>query len=380
MDIRFKPTLQVIAYSRAARGILYTFDLERLKWQFMSRSKTRFDDYVQQMEEKVFDNVENAFQHVTAVSRSKNERCLEVKPKVTKQLAGVAMTLALEVKNWYQCHRHILRASNLYLRRKLIWFSFGIIDRFKTAQNFVQDEKLDIFERFHLACKYYFESDLKMLWENMSVDNKAKIKERVPDRSLEIHLRVLQRNGTIDWDQLSLTERTGHFFTDNCMGLRYYFPKLKGRIIKSRCIDVATSCIGIHHFDLYSCLSGMEMYEINYILGRLKSSNVFVIFNTFLHWPLQNMFLNFAINFMPYIGPDVFHDLIQIMLFEKIEIGWQDSQYIDLLKSLCMRMPAKYVDHIKKDTKNYSVLKRVLKNPRPFNLEEYRRYIDNYRR
>ncbi|GFR14945.1 uncharacterized protein TNCT_227121 [Trichonephila clavata] len=381
MNIRFRPTLQVIACSRAARGVLYTFDLEILKTKFMIYSNVRFDDYVQYMEEKVSDIVTKAFQHVFATSRARNEQCLNVKPEVTKQLIGVVMTSALEVRNWYQWHRRMLSERNIYLKNRLTWFSFGIIDRFKTARNFVQDEKLNIFERFHLACKYYLETDLKMLWENMSVDDKANIQERIPNsRSLEIQLRMLQRNSTIDWDQLSLTERKGNFFNDNYEGIRYYFTKLKGQIVRCQCITSAVNYPGTHHFDLYSCLSRMDKGEINFTLDRLRSEKLFVIFKSFLHWPLQSMFLKFALNFKQYIDSDVLRNLIQIMLFEKIEIGWQDCQYNILLKSLCFVMPEEFVDHVKKDEKVYSVLKRVLKNPMPFDLEEYRHYIDNYRK
>ncbi|GFY43230.1 uncharacterized protein TNIN_437301 [Trichonephila inaurata madagascariensis] len=162
MRISFWPLLQLIAYTQIAQGILYTFGIEILKYGFIPEGL--YQNYVLQIEKKIGSIILPVNTSNLDPISSAKRTCLPI--EVQEQLVGLVMTLSLEIENWFECHTGILLRDNLYLRRKIAWYSTGIIDRFETARIFIEDESLSIKRRFQLAFKYYFEKNARKLWED----------------------------------------------------------------------------------------------------------------------------------------------------------------------------------------------------------------------
>ncbi|GFT68977.1 uncharacterized protein TNCV_1804871 [Trichonephila clavipes] len=210
MMIDFWLTLQLIAYARLAQSILYTFNLEILKRRFMLHLNVH-PTYLKAIEEKV------------------NKIILPT--VVRKKLVGVVTSLAWEVHKWFNCHGHLFQDTNLDLRNKLHWYSFGIIDRQQTAENFILDENLNIGERFHLALKYCLEEEVHILWINMSIKNRLQEFERLRRTgTIEVWYETIDRCAPIDLEALSSNERPCFVF-ENYLGLRSYFTNLRCSIL-----------------------------------------------------------------------------------------------------------------------------------------------------
>ncbi|GFY68985.1 uncharacterized protein TNIN_14661 [Trichonephila inaurata madagascariensis] len=355
MTIDFWPTLQLMAYARLAQSILYTFNLEILKRRFMFHLNVR-PTYLKAIEEEV------------------NKRII---PTVfRKKLIGVVTSLAWEVYKWFDCHGHFFQDSNLDLRNKLHWYSFGIIDRRQTADNFILDGNLNIRERFHLACKYCLEEDVHMLWMNMLTEDQ--IHEFVRLRktgTIEIWNKTLYRNDLIDFEELSFNERLCFVF-ENYLGLRNYFSNLRGSLLRCQCFYFALECRRVHHFDLYSCLVRMNADdELNFMLISFPDLDFSKLFQIFLQWPFQNMFLDVVTNFQGYINEHVFYDLVQFILFEKLDC-WQDHPY-EKLFVLFWNLFGRYEDHVKKDAYMCAIVKYVLDNSEDFDRRKYWSFIDS---
>lgn len=361
----FWPSLQHIAYSRVAKEILYSFDLEHLKNESMDEGFIR-TEHIEQIEEKVstfvLPSFDTTFSRLSlAPTRPKEKKDMILPIEVQKKLTGVVMALFLEVKNWFISHTFILFANNLDLRNRLVWFPFGIIDCFQTARNYVQDDDWNIEERLHLACKYYFEDDVQMLWTCMSFEERFSFQRRHRRiRIIELWLHVLSRNEPLDWEQISRNEMH-NFFSDNFLGMRYYFTKLRAPNGRYMCIFCSLGHRCAHHFDLYSCVSLINNDELHEIFTRLPSSELFRFFKCFLQWPFQNIFTDVVNNFQQHFNGDVFHDLVTFISINKVLMGWKDHQYVALLDHIWNLMADKYEDYVKNDTEIYEIVKVLLK-------------------
>lgn len=346
MSIRFWPPLQLLTSAKIAQGILYTFDLKILKYGFMPIGRAH--NYIQQIEEKVSSIILPVTSN-TEPTNSTDEQKEKFLPKeVQKKIVGIVMTLTLEIVNWFECHKNIIFNDNLYLRDRLAWYSTGIIDRFETARIFIEDGSLSIQESFHLAFKYYLKNHIVTLWEGMSFDEKSYFAKYDWSHNF-IRYWMIQKSISIDWSRISHDTSGQDFFRENILGLRYYFTKIKDSERRFQCILSALKNEKVHHFDLYSMLSRLDVDELNAAFTRLPSKEIYRIFECFLHWPFQIIFMDVVNQFRVHVTKEIFLDLIRFIFYEKVQEAWQDYEYRDILKHLWYSMPVQHRRYVHKD-------------------------------
>ncbi|GFQ83785.1 uncharacterized protein TNCT_357741 [Trichonephila clavata] len=117
--VLFWPSLQLLAYARITQGILYTFDLETLKYKFIPEGLIR-TDFIQQVEEKISTIVvtvsAETFLRLSAVPAEMDGVIHMVLPtKFQKQLMGIVIAMRLELKKWFKAHDVILHDDDLHL-------------------------------------------------------------------------------------------------------------------------------------------------------------------------------------------------------------------------------------------------------------------------
>lgn len=374
MTISFFPSLQLIASAKVAQGILYTFDLEIMKSEFL----TFWDQmqYIQQIKEKVsvitLPKFEDTFSRLSiAPTKSEKVKHLILPAEIQEQMVGLIMALQLEVKHWLESHSFISRCSELNLKNGLVWFSFGILDRFKTAQNYIQGGKLNIDGRFHLACKYYFKDAMRMLWGSMSSEDKLFYNSYLSvSESKELVEHVLNKQTPLRWEYF-LRNKGKCFFCANYLGMRYYFTELQLPEMRYLCISYALAYDRVHYFDLYWCLSLINDNELNAILTRLPKIYIHRVFECFLNWPFQFMFLDVTNNFRQHINKEIFFKLIRIILVDKIGWRFQDYPYIELFECFWHSTSEQCKNLVKKDANMYALVKYILGNSYSFDMIEY---------
>ncbi|GFS56130.1 uncharacterized protein NPIL_436921 [Nephila pilipes] len=356
MNITFWPPLQLLAYSKIAQAVLYTFDIDALKDDFMLGGYFS-DDYAQKIKCKV--------------------SSIPLSTAIQQRLVGIVLTLGTEVVKWFRSHEDILRDTKLNFQNKISWFSFGIIDRFETARSLIRDQNLNIHKRFVLASKYYLEEDVRMLWMCMSENEQKYINRSIElPRSIRHWLKKLYKGTQFDWTEMSLIVKTGEFFCRNHLGLRYYFPKFKKLEDRLYCILNAMRHEETHHFDLYFCLSHMNVKEQNHVFNQLLEYERQKVIELFLNWPLQILFLDVLDCTMLCVTVNIIHGIINFILLERLKKRWEDHEYIYVLKRLWEKSPSLYKKKLEEDKIIYPELMLVFESSDSLDSERYLNYLE----
>ncbi|GFU35312.1 uncharacterized protein NPIL_288821 [Nephila pilipes] len=374
MNIYFWPTLELLAYARFARGILYTFDSETL---------LHHNYNMDQIKEKVSTTripvYELSFTRTTSDSTNstKLQIHLPLPTNIQNRLVHIVSELGLEIKMWFSSRRkRILKYRiNFDVRNVLSWRSIGIIDRFETARNLIRNENFQMNPRLYIACKYYFEEDAQRLWKNLSF-NDRKLIRRKWERSISMShwYRALVNRETLDWAQISPNLTDDEFFLRNYEGIPYYFRRLQGREIRYKCISTCLEFRLLRPFDLYFCLHQFNANEFNEVITRLTKYQMFPLFESFLHWPLQSKFLDVVNSLKTRMRKEIFILLISLLL-TKLECGREDYEYANILKIFWNEFPSL---HSSFDDDEQDMLRRindVLNTPSLFESNDFQKFI-----
>ncbi|GFU09025.1 uncharacterized protein NPIL_462011 [Nephila pilipes] len=337
MGVSFWPSLELIAYARLARGILYTFDFETLKCNFKIDGIIS-DDYIKRIKDKISTCKIPAFETILTrfalepINITNQQIYLPLPKKIQEKLVRIVLALVTEVKLWFDCHTDTnLYKLNFDVWNTLSWLSSGIIDRLETARILIRDENVDVGERFYFACKYYFEEDAHALWKKYPETKDILEFMCIWTDSARYWKNALMGGTALNWEQISLSNKT--FFIRNLMGIRCCFTRLQGLEIKFECIESGLISGWMHHCDLYYCLSQMNVDELRFVFRRLSQYQLCKMFKCFRLWPFQLMFLDILNSFKTYITDDILHDLISF-LKKKEKEPHQDYAYADILRLL----------------------------------------------
>ncbi|GFT98610.1 uncharacterized protein NPIL_666471 [Nephila pilipes] len=370
MDVYFWPPLQLLVYARIAREIMYTFDSGKLV----------NGDYTREVYEKVSRIRLPACRHIAyeRTNSTEHQILLPLPTNNQNKLVHIALNIGVEIEKWFTNHGgYFERETNINVRNILSWRSTGIIDRLETARVMIQNERLNITERFRFACEYFFEEDAKNLWRIMSPYMREQFCMEFHNKGRLFWLNVLDnQHVTLDWELISLNITGDQFFVLNSMGIPYFFKRLHGREIRYECI---ISCLDLvhdvfHPFDLYFCLHRLNAEEVNYIFTRLPKNLMYIVFESFLEWPLQFMFLDVTNSFRIHINGDIFLSLVCV-LFHKLVYVYEDCEYADLFKSFWEAFSSQYGSFVEQHRILNKIVNYVLNAPLPFNVEDCGNFI-----
>ncbi|GFT16862.1 uncharacterized protein NPIL_184941 [Nephila pilipes] len=380
MDVRFWPPLQLLAYARAALGILYTFDSEYI---------TSNSYNMEQVKEKVsairVPVSETSFSPIATkpTNFTDHQNYLPLPNKIQNKLVHIVLELMVGIDNWFFTNENslLIFENNFDLRNVLSWRSTGVIDRIETARGLIRNETLNIIHRCRFACEYYFEEEAQNLWTNISRPDRLKFRRKWRNHKGMRHwLRALKNRSALDWEQITLDARDVEFFKTSEEGIPYFLTRLKDREIRYRCIvfwlDMVTGIIS--PLDLYFCLHQLSADELNDVFTRLPKDLMHDIFESFLYWPLQNIFLGMVSSLKTHINGEIFLSLICVFL-DKLELGWGDYEYEDLLKSFWKALSSQYDSFTEKQNILNKIVNYVLKAPVPFNIGDCHNFISNER-
>ncbi|GFW90714.1 uncharacterized protein TNCV_2417111 [Trichonephila clavipes] len=339
MNTRFWPSLELVAQVKFALGILCNFEFRTFHADFLDA-----DEHIEQ-------------QCYTCIYQMLSTFCLPNKTRA--RIIDIIRILAAEIKIWCGCHKELLLVAELNYWNRIRWYSHGTIDYFETARTLFQDENLGLKHRFELGCKYYFESDVHMLWKNMSRDDRVFLWKNIKmTNCMRFWMHALRTDGTLDWSQISLDASTGYlirrysarsFFFGNYLGLLYYFRKLENPEARFQYLSLAILSRSIKPFYLYLCLILMEDCELDSMFIRLTDFQRYILFESFLRWPLQDMFSDIIQRFQNNVSSFVYLELFKFILCEKIEREWLDIEYISLVKNLWTSLPENIKSVVEQD-------------------------------
>ncbi|GFY46099.1 uncharacterized protein TNIN_3461 [Trichonephila inaurata madagascariensis] len=291
-------------------------------------------------------------------------------------IGGIIRAMGTEVAKWYDCHKDLLPPANNDYGKKICWYSHGAIDYFATARAFLQDDNLNRRQRFILSCKYYLEYNVETLWEDVSDDDLMFIM-----RNIRFWMDVLQWSTALDWTQITYEAETGNCyrtnypsnFLRNCLWLPYYFSRLRSVKARFRCLYLAIENYSIRPFYLYLCLAQIQDYEIDDMFNRFPEKYRCRVFESFLYWPLQGIFLSIIERFRSRISNEIYLYLFKFILCERFKRTVLDYQYVSLVKQLWAPLSEETKSFVRKD-RLFIFISYILgsadKDPIPYNLIE----------
>ncbi|GFQ83639.1 uncharacterized protein TNCT_351121 [Trichonephila clavata] len=333
MNIRYRPPLKHIALVRIALGLLHTFDQHAIKTNFLTLNGDVSDKYYSKLVSKI----------KGLLPRQGVPSCIQ------KEISGIIRSLAWEIKRWLYSHDQILDENEIDLS-DICWYSYGIIDRFQTAQMLVRKESIHIKERFVLACKYYFGDHACTLWSNSSIfDQMVLANDYGSDKSMWFWVDEFQTDFILDsiqahHDNSTKTEK----YNENYLGLRCYFKTL-GPQARYLCLSYGVTEREIHHFDLYLCFAELTINEVKNLLGHIHASNRLKIMELFLSWPLQYIFVELLDQLWSLISQYNLRNILKFILEERIEKNWEDVDYAQLVQNILAHCPIPYKNRLKMD-------------------------------
>ncbi|GFS68007.1 uncharacterized protein NPIL_193591 [Nephila pilipes] len=345
MKIRFWPSLQLIAQVRIARGILSNLKFENNFPDFMRGVGLIDLQYMHQILSLL--NLETVLKNRTM---------------------GIIEVLVKEIASWCSCHRSFLIEGNLDYWNRIQWYSHGTINRLETARALIQDQNIKIEHRFNLACAYYMEADVRRLWKNMSPGYRHFFTlTKLNNRSRMFWVEALQKNTPFNWSAITLSlmssnisiPESSSFSYMDFLGLLQLILKLKNPGSRYKSIRDSIGRKELHPFDFYLCFSQMEDYRLDLMFNCLSMDQRLCVCKTFLHWPLQVLFLDILAKLSRNMSEVFYLALFQIVLNEKFKTEWFDYNYVDLVKQIWSSL-SDYIKSKIKEDRIFQYLKKVL--------------------
>ncbi|GFW29552.1 uncharacterized protein TNCV_1549631 [Trichonephila clavipes] len=262
-----------------------------------------------------------------------------------RKLTQLIRSLSLEIDKWNNDHSDILIRTSINFQRYFCWKSEGIIDRIRTAKSLLDSGPLSIRERFNLACHYWFIRDITSLWRYLSAADRYNINICSKNTIQQAWLEALRGTSNIRWSRLARLSMPGHLNLRSCFHLLSRTEKVRWlkTFIRFRIIEYA---------DVYFCLSKVRPVDRQYVFGMFSSQ----VLEYFLEFPLQDDFLRVSSCMWPFMSPANYIHILNIIIYQRIIIGWEDFNYVQLLKEFWDQSPLNFKESIKEESIYQTVL------------------------
>ncbi|GFX02480.1 uncharacterized protein TNCV_194581 [Trichonephila clavipes] len=257
MNIRFRPSLQLLAKVRIALKLLLRLDF-RIVLADLLREHGGMESFYKECIHQ-------------------NGPGLSLEFTVERNIVSVVRTMVTEIVEWCDCHGDFLPDAGFGNWGIICWYSHGTIDYLATARALLQDENLNRRQRFILIYKYCLQ-DEQTQSEEMFADDLTYV-SRIAGLSTTLRswMDALRSNNPVSWKQITHEVEFGRYyrskkiqFSENYLGLLHYFKKLTNPEARYRCLYLALGNDSIRPFYLYMCLAGLPDYEVDAMFNRFS--------------------------------------------------------------------------------------------------------------
>ncbi|GBM26899.1 hypothetical protein AVEN_264752-1 [Araneus ventricosus] len=336
MESNFLPSLFHLALAKVAAGVCYDSEIRNFIGKFSENWK---------------------------ILLNKKLITLKLPTELQIKITGVLRPIILEIEEWMENHEFLLD-SDINLLPYICWKSEGTINRKQTAVTLIGNENLDISKRFILACNYCLKDEILHLW-NMMPENEQALFDS--EETLVVHYWITWiRKGTEPlryWSKISHTADTLPYFLQKLtsadrrwslmIGMFPEFIMTDDLTFRERILydlngfgkinSVYPLCLKTDVIRLF--LSQMDRDQQ---IELIKQSPLRVL-ECFLNWPLQSAFMAVLRDLWVYLSEEYFLCLLQLILYKKIAFGFEDFNYVELLKEVWLESPEHYKAYVKED-------------------------------
>ncbi|GFQ70513.1 uncharacterized protein TNCT_5981 [Trichonephila clavata] len=269
---------------------------------------------------------------------------------IQKEIMALVRLIVLEVDKWLEDHARI-PMSITSTQISFHWTQDAKIDRVKTAKELIANNVISVKDRFLLGCQYCFEDDVALLWGMLSGLQQVVFQE-VRFGIARFWANWLRGVSPLDWEGIARTSECNPF------GLRSFFPHLN-EVERFNWLLVAVRRRGIEYNELQFCLQKLNENQQTELIKECPLQ----ILEMFLEWPVQGELVDVVDLLWPYLSVHEFHDILNLILSQKIIPGSKDFNYIPIIRELWEKSPSRYKDFIRV-AKLYNNLKLVIEYDR----------------
>ncbi|GBM83500.1 hypothetical protein AVEN_199592-1 [Araneus ventricosus] len=328
MSISFVPNLQMMACVQIAIPILnipeiqYLIDSYSPGWQLP-------------------ENIEVC----TVIEKTTMEKILNLRlaillQKMVKNCVMNMFSQIIECKNTYSlvltdCSNHVNKNF------KFFWKCDGTIDQKKTVKALIENQDLNVKERFVLASRFCLADDALCLWKSMIETQKC-------FTPLELECQPLVKLWIEMYEDRSLCMKiTPQILESSVLKSNVYMLRYATQMLpyeRQRPYLLRTALKGEISIDIMAfCLSQLDKCDQEIIL---KNSTTKVL-QCVLTWPYQCMFKNVADYLWTYLSREGFCDVLWLILLKVMHQEWSDFRLMEILKEFWFESPAHFKEHAK---------------------------------
>lgn len=281
------------------------------------------------------------------------------------------LPIGLEILKWIKYNHG--SCYSVDLPNEFHWTLQGTIDKTKTAEALMGDEKIDVRTRYNLACIYCLENRVQELW------NKIPENHRNIFHDTEDPIKIMQKDLVYLWtnDLYRIMAMAGklddcHFqhssFTSlyafrfavtngNIAAVEYFLPKLsptdRDAALINAAKEVASRCCEynvVNNKDPCKEYSNEILCFLTSHMREEQQSEIikgfpFGVLKCFLNWPFQNCFIKNADLALGFLSEERYLTLLELII-NKVLCGFRDCDYQNLFSELWNRGLTNYKTYV----------------------------------
>ncbi|GBN32929.1 hypothetical protein AVEN_26925-1 [Araneus ventricosus] len=320
---RFFPTLFHLSSVKIAATFLLEFDVETLD--------RVFTDIQHGISARINEGSQNDHK-----AKRAQEKIQFIPAHLRNRVFKTIIGMDWECCRWLTDHSRIFNwKAGIAVRLR----SDGTINTTKTAQDLIQNENINIRERFHLACIFCLEESVLTLWKEMEASGETKNFETGDKYMTSFWVRWMQEGSRVPWLQaveeyLVLPPALSEEDLFRCSP---FFPLLRSENRKKFLTFFDRTC----YDDLRLCLYAATKEEQ---VKMLKKNTLYILL-LYLNWPLQSFFLEIAEMVWHFLDISTFCTVLKSIWFYQEKR--KDFDYCQLFVDFWNRCPANLREIVK---------------------------------
>ncbi|GBL83107.1 hypothetical protein AVEN_165326-1 [Araneus ventricosus] len=344
MNFNFLPTLKYMAAARIASRLTLNPEIVR-----MTEEEEKLPVFKQ-----IFDCLRQ--EQWEAIEKQAEELLTPYFPtKLRKLVVKFIRPMNSEYNEWLSDHYFDDKVDENILKSCLSWKTDGTINRIETAQELVRNENIDLQSRFIMACTYFLEDEILVLWHKIKATKKA-ITRKGTNSAVRFWKKILNEGIANSWKQ-HVDVFFGESFIMSCdsqIRLSCFFDFLSPNNQKLYFSYYEEDKIQFN--DFYLCLYKMDERERTEVLAENHLEALYHCSK----WPKQSLFLEMAKHFYNKLEIHHFENILRSILDNCILKGLDYFDFQKLLEEFWHLTPAAYKEELEKNGQLMKQIKIVL--------------------
>ncbi|XP_055950374.1 uncharacterized protein LOC129984506 [Argiope bruennichi] len=329
MSITFVPNLQMMACVQTAIPILNSPEIQKLI-NCYSLGCSENIDMCNMIEKTATEKIQNL-----ALTSQLQAMVKDFLMNMFSEIIECKSNYSLFLTEW---------ASHVNQNFKFFWKSDGTIDQRKSVKSLIENEDVNVKERFLLASNYCLIDASLSLWKTMTeTQNIFSPLELECHRLAKFWIEIFKEESSHSKISPQILESS--ILQNNVHMLRYVMQMLPYEKQRPYLLST-TSKDDINAKVMIFCLSRLDECDQEKVFKNCPMK----VLQCVLTWPYQYMFMNVANRLWAYLSKESFCDILWLILRKMMHQEWSDFRLIENLKEFWFECPAHFKEYAKQQS------------------------------